>query len=513
MLTRFPKESVGSSSYEYDSMVKVWRRTRAIINGELHAKEHDAVLDTINYSNLLIPFSPKMSQEQYRWFVSEAELPGLVSQYARVLVGGLLRKAPSLGLPSNAPPDALDWIKNKFTEDDRSISAFLDAAIWEELSTSSGVVSIDFPKVENYESLSIEERAKLKPYPILWKAEEVINKQIGKNPVTGAPMLSRIIFRYVTKEYKDNVFHPKYVGTVVDHFLDDSGNYAVQYYKKNGDTLVNVVSGEATTGENYTTDWKPEGEPIYPKVKGDYFKFIPVFFINGEFNYEVPLLSPLVDREVALYNKVSRRNHLLYGASTYTPVIFSHMSEESFEKIVNSGLGSWILLSPDDKVETLKTPTEALADMEKAIESAVAEMSRMGIRMLAPEGSGDSGVALEIRNAPQTAQLGVLNVKISQTMRDIINTMLLWRYGPEINFEETEFTLSTDFDPSPLGVDWLRLVTEWYQARLIPRSTFIKVAKHHDILPSDYDDEEGIKEIGEDALTGASDRIQIDEDV
>jgi hypothetical protein len=512
--TRLPRESVGSPTPEYDSMLRLWRRSRAIIGGELKAKEHDQFIDLMNYSNLLVPFSPKMSQAQYRWYVAEAELPGLVSQYARVLVGGLLRKPPVIKLPEGVPEGAEDWINNKFTEDNRSISAFLDSTIWEEFSTSSGVISVDFPMVRNYEALDKETRDKLKPFPILWKAEEVINRQTGKDPDTGLPLLTRVVFRYVSHNFDDNPYHPKLQLTVADHHLDEDGNYAVQYYKRDGEAIVDVFNGSITPAQevSYTSaDWKADGEPFYPKIRGKPLRRLPIFFANGESALEEPLLSPLIDREIALYNKVSRRNHLLYGASTYTPVIFSNMAPEDFERVVGGGLGSWILLGQEDKTEILATPTEALADMERAIESAVAEMSRMGIRMLAPEGSGDSGVALEIRNAPQTAQLGVLNVKLSHTFRDIINLMLEWRYSDTLKFDETEFTLSTDFDPSPLGVDWLKLVTEWYQARIIPRSTFIKIAKHHDILPTDYDDEEGIKEISEDVLTGASEKVTIDE--
>jgi hypothetical protein len=190
----------------------------------------------------------------------------------------------------------------------------------------------------------------------------------------------------------------------------------------------------------------------------------------------------------------------MYGAATYTPVIMSDMSNENFEEVVAAGLGSWIKLGVNDKVDMLQTPVEALSYMEKSIEAGVNEMARMGIRMLAPEGNDQSGIALEIRNSAQTAQLGVLNTKISETLRRIIYTMLIWKYDVKLTIDEVDFMLSADFNPSPLGADWLKLVTEWYESRLIPRSVFIKVAKDNDILPSDYNDEDGINEIKTDDL-------------
>lgn len=173
--------------------------------------------------------------------------------------------------------------------------------------------------------------------------------------------------------------------------------------------------------------------------------------------------------------------------------------EEDFAKIVNSGLGSWIKLGANDKIDVFKTPTEALADMDRAIAASVEEMAKMGVRMLAPDGDA-SGVSLEIRNSSLTAQLGVLNSKISTTIGEVIKLLLRWRYGKDLAVEEVDFKLSSDFNPAPLGSEWARLATEWYQARLIPRSVWLSIAKHHDIIPSDYNDVDGVAEIGQDTL-------------
>lgn len=44
----------------------------------------------------------------------------------------------------------------------------------------------------------------------------------------------------------------------------------------------------------------------------------------------------------------------------------------------------------------------------------------------------------------------------------------------------------------------MRLITEWYQNGLIPRSTFLEVAKNNDAIPTDYDDTKGNDEISND---------------
>jgi hypothetical protein len=145
----------------------------------------------------------------------------------------------------------------------------------------------------------------------------------------------------------------------------------------------------------------------------------------------------------------------------------------------------------------LETPTAALQDMDRAIAASIEEIAKLGIRMLSPE-TEQSGVALEIRNAAQTAQLGTLNNKVSNIMGQVMVFMLNWRYDLELKVSDIEFSLSADFDPVPIGADWLRLATEWYQQGLIPRSIWLVLLKQNDMIPPDYDDEAALQEIAAD---------------
>jgi hypothetical protein len=233
------------------------------------------------------------------------------------------------------------------------------------------------------------------------------------------------------------------------------------------------------------------------KSNGEPLDFIPAWPLNGTVEVTEPIMMPLINKELALYNKMSRRNHLLYGAATYTPVIVADMTDEQFDAIVAGGLGTWIKLPPDSTATVLETPTSALQDMEKAIASGIEEMAKLGIRMLSPE-TAQSGVALELRNASQNAQLGSLNGKVSDTMSQIVAFMLNWRYDTDYKAADVKFTLSEDFDKTPLGADWLRLATEWYEGGKVPRSVWLHLLRKNELLPPDYDDEEGQKEITED---------------
>jgi len=500
-------KSVGDPSDQYTSIRPLWDRARAVIQGQRFSKAFDTYIDNANFNNLLLPFSPSMTQHQYDFYRAEAELPGLTSQYANVLVGSMLRKGVSLELPSDVPEGAKDWILHKFTSDEKSIHAFLDEAMHEEIQTSRAWVVVDYPTVNR--ELTLEEAESLKPYPKLLRAEAVINWREGIHPVKGNTCLTQVIVRYYDTKFEENDFHPTYIDKVVVYDIPDGFLRVRTYERTKEDENVPIINGEIqqyynVEGGGYNTSnsenqWKLISTNANILKNGERLDFIPLWPLNGQCQPQEPMLQPLIDREIGLYNKVSRRNHLLYGAATYTPVVASDMSDEEFEDIVSSGLGSWLRVRDGESISALETPTNALKDMEQAINNTVDEMSKMGIRLLSPEGNS-SGVALEIRNAAQTGLLGNLNARISITMTEIIAFMLNWKYDTNYVPSDIKFMLSGDFNPAPLGADWMRLITEWYQAGLIPRSTFLEIAKQNDIIPNDYDDATATSMIEEDEL-------------
>jgi hypothetical protein len=440
----------------YREYKAVWEVNRAIIAGERKTKEYDY----FSKKKLLLPFSPTMTIEQYLFFLSEAELPGICSEFLKTVVGGLLRKTPVLGLPENAPNGAYSWLTHEFGQDDSSLVSFLAHAIYEELQTGHAWLFVDYPQ---------EDAETAKPYPIIRPAESIINWRASNQA------LELVTVHAVEASYEKDEFHPEMIDVYFVHDLDEAGFYRVRKFVENKEVALFEIL-----------------------VKGERLSYIPAFPLNGEIEIQEPFISNLVNKEIALYNKVSRRNHLLYGAATYTPIIYSDMSDEDFEQIVGGGLGTWIRLRQGDKADILKTPTDALSDMEKAIASNIEEIAKLGVRMLAPERE-QSGVALQIRSASQLAQLGSLNSKISSTMSAVISFMLNWRYGTNYTPADIEFSLSQDFSPLPLGESWLRLATEWYKEGLIPRSSWLELLKKNDMLGSSYNDEEGRQEISENA--------------
>ena len=129
-------KTVADPNASYESLKPLWTKSRAVCSGERFVKDYDASIDTARFNNLLIPFSPTMTQQQYDFYRAEAELPGITAQFSKMLVGGLLRKKPILTLPKDVPADAQDWIMNQFGKDDSSLTSFLDQALWEGIQSS-----------------------------------------------------------------------------------------------------------------------------------------------------------------------------------------------------------------------------------------------------------------------------------------------------------------------------------------------------------------------------------------
>ena len=444
------KKTVATPCDSYDEKLSLWEKCRAICGGEEAAKAHDTLVGIP--SNFLIPFSPTMTQVQYNLLKQEAELPGVSAEFARLLVAALLRKEPEVVLPSDAPAGALEWIRGEFGADGSPLVTYMDTILLEEIITSRGWTAVDY-----YSDT---------PFPVFHPAESIINWY--KDNVE----LKWVIVAAQELVDADSEFHQSYRPVMVVHELVN-GQYQVRRFYF----------------DEKKKDWYQDEKIDQPLLNGKPLDFVPLWPNNGEIEPDQPFLLNIVNKEVALYNKITRRNHLLYGAATYTPYLIGNMDDTEFNKVVAAGLGSWLKIPEGCKLDVLKAPTEALVDLDRAIASGFEELAKLGVRMLTPE-TAQSGVALQLRNASQTAKVGTLNTRISVIMSQIIATMVNWRYRKDYKPDDVKFSLQNDFTNYIQGEGWLRLATEWYENGHIPRSVWIQLLRQNNILPDDYNDDE-----------------------
>ena len=507
---------------EYAAMRPVWDRIRAVLGGETEAKDFDGELRH-DGTNLLVPFSPKMKDDPWRFYLSEAELPGIVRQFARTIIGGMLRKPVAFSFPSDSGltdvqrVQAERWLKESIGTDGSSLLAFLDEVLWHELNNSRTWIQVNHPGP----NALMPDGGPPAPYPRLVPGENVVNWRVSEDPATRRRRLTQVVvLESIEREPKDDTdFHPGREDRAYVHELDATGLYRVRTFalrREDGapyDTgpetgpldRSQAVGGELVTGPVASGGkWTLIDTDEQITLGGARLDFIPLWPLNGSVDLQRPFMEAFVDREIGLYNKISRRNHLLYGAATYTPWIKSDelaQDENKQRSIVNAGLGSWIFLDPEDgnaDLGIMQTPTEALQSYEAAIKQTIDELTRMGIRMLAEE-NAESGVAVELHNAGPVAQLAALSRLVSQTLSKVLSFMVQWRYRLAETPEISAF-LSTDFSAVPVGEDYMRLATEMYMDGAVPRSLWLSVLKANDMLPADYDDEDAPKEIADDPV-------------
>jgi len=452
--------NVATPTKVYAEALPLWVKCRAVCSGEEAVKDHDELVG--NVDNFLVPFSPTMDQEQYQFLKREAELPGVVAEFKQLLIGALLRREPQITIPG-ATDEAINWIINEFGVDGSPILAYMSKLLDEELESTYGWTHVDYDGAT--------------PFPVLYPAEAIINVRRTNQILTQV-----VISVYEEVPSEDSEFHPDFEQKVYVHELVEGSYQVRKFYQQDG-------AGE----------WLQEA-PVIPLKDDKPLDFIPLWPNNGEITPGKPFLLTLVNKEIALYNKITRRNHLMYSASTYTPYTIG-VDDEAFRKIVNSGLGSWLQLPADADLKVLEPPTGSLQDLEKAIATGFEEMAKLGVRMLSPE-TAQSGTALNIRNASQSAKIGTLNTRVGVIIRQIIALMANWRYGLSVTYDQIKFDLQSDFTAYTGDEAWLRLLTEWYENNLIPRSIWIRILKSAEKLPDDYNDEEGKVEMAKQERIG-----------
>ena len=454
------EKTVATPRVEHENMQLAWKKIRAAVAGEDAVKAYDAIVSPGN--NLLVPFSTVMVQDQYNFFRSEARFLGFSSDFVRTSVGAMLRKEPEITIPNDDNDEVVDWIRNRFTGNDESLISFLDKAIPDQMQTGNTWVGVDYDGDSD------------KPVPMLFTGETVINWEIGDHPVAGKGVLLMLAVKTAESVAGDNEFHPDEKDVVRVHSLNEKGEYTIRRFEQDEKGVWDVVSTRIPTKHKNS---EKGGFPL---------DFIPIWSLSGCVGISQPYVQNFVNAEIGHYNANSRRNHLLYGSSSYTPVIIGNLEEGDADKITESGVGTYLFLPEGAKAEILSTPTDALKDLEAAISTEKDNMAKLGARALSPEASSrESGVSLDIRNSTSSASLSAFSRRMASTLRKVVTLMVNWRNGTDIDESDVVFTLSTNFTRPSAGEAAVLFAFELWKAKLITKEYLLRVAKDNDFLPAD----------------------------
>ena len=473
--------SVGDPNRVYDSLAPHYRVNKAVVGGASEVKKLDRSVMS-DGSNLLLPFSPAMTAASYDWYKNLSEFPGFTDQYTQVLVSGLVRKDPALTIEGvDDSEERLDWILNDFTRDGNSLDGFLKMALKEEMTTSRAFIQVNYPASGDRKLA----------YPTLIYGEQVINWRATDNQLSLLVVKKNVLVDYSEAEISNNaqlVYHQKNVERVYVHRLNE-GLYEVREYRHSSEDNVmpkGIVDGRPDDASSpYSgTDWILHAVEENIRIGSERLDFLPLFPLNGEVEPKVPLISHMIERELTLYNLLSRSNYLLYNSAAYTPIFYGDFSEDQATLVEERGIGRMLFLPEGARAEILSSPIEALDSYLNRIQQTVEDMAKLGARIINAElQTHQSGTAVNSARAPQVSQLSSLSGSVSSQLRKVIVLMIRWSYPGETPV--VDFKLSPDYEDDVLGVEWARLFGEWYDKGIFPEGYFTRFLRNEGVLRVD----------------------------
>ncbi len=449
---------------QYEYYADSWEICRAIIGGNRAVKEYDlkrnhiGTINTSTYRNnlrnyqvsndsILVPLNPTMSYNRWRWYLKVGVLPGLVSHYVKIMVGGMTHKPPTFQLDESVPNREiiLDWINNYFTIDGMPLLHFLDLALTEELTTGHTFIRIDYS--EEHE----------RPIPIIMPAEEVINWDV----ISGR--LTRVITKsYIYVNTPESPFHKTPIPVIYMHGLDPDGfYYMATYYKLDNNNGTGAESDPVLNGYQLVNLTYPTN------MQGFNLDFIPIYQMRGKVDPVEPPLQPMVDKEIELYNMESMRNHILrsHGSPTLVfktelgtvdPVIQNVQEQDAQnnynvpqQRTLDNALdaienGSVITIEDSEELSVLDHISNHVEPHIKVIESTKQYIHALGFKMLGQINQAESGVALDMKNRESSAVLSNISRVMSSTFKEVIRVMVFWQYGIELNSDQITLLLASD---------------------------------------------------------------------
>ena len=451
--------TIKQPSKSYTFWEPTWTKARAVVEGAAAVKQFDDTLRT-DGSNLLIPFSNAMSPASYSHYKQTAELPGFTASQRKTVLSALLRKQVAITLPAELNNDDVrDWISNNIYLGQGSIMSLIKDAVRDDLITSNTWLLLDY---NTYTEQPVVE---------VLPATAVISATVGFHPKKGYGNLIRLVVRRQDQRIVDDTVEDFYRYQV--HSINDEGNYQVTTYVEDGEDGVTQ-----------------EGDvPVIPTrvVGGQEVSFdeILVYPMDGSPNIESAFLADFATREMALYNLLAARNHLLILSSALTPVLTGNITDKAKQSIRDRGLGAVWYLPEGADVKILETPTGALSGLNSSIENTRQDLQQLGARQLVKD-SRASGTALEITNSPYSATLSSLSRTYSNTLRKVIAQAVNWQYKTDYNISEFNVELSSDLSRSATGSDAMTHALTLYDGGLITGDEVIKIAKDNSVVSSDY---------------------------
>lgn len=369
----------------YDKYREIWRRIRDAHEGQAKVKQMmDMYLPpTTGMGSISAATGPQMTPKgwaEYQLYMRRALFPGDVAQMVRTAIGILWNKDATVEVPKR-----MEYIKNQATsEGDTLMQLMREVNVEQCLPGRCGLLA-DLPAPVN----GLLHRGKAEPYITLYKAEQILNWDVGARGIVPHRMLNFLLLDESENERQQDLsirWQQKYlvlsIGSLVPN--DISGNYNMGRFRD--DNLISAPLSEAV-------------------VYGKKLPFIPFTFINAtniSHKVEGPPHIDLVDLCFSLYQNSADYEQMLHESAGETLVVKGGDAEKEYRV----GAHSTICPPIDGDAKFIGLNGHGMPEMAKAYQNKKIEIERKSGQMIDTRSlQRESGESLKTRLAAQTATL------------------------------------------------------------------------------------------------------------
>ena len=401
------------------------------------AKGNDAVKDK---GNLYLPELGGQSASDYKAYKMRGMLMPVVNPTAVALTGAIMRKDPTVELPSQ-----FGYLEDDVDGNGKDLSLLASMSVSELFLAGRhgllGEVTETGVAIKSYARESI----------INWSSSYVVLMQT-----------------YVTANAKD-----KFLMEVKKEYLeltfDEAGNYIQNVWRetsgKKGFTIV---------------------ETFEPDINGTRLTELPFVFMNTI--DATPMLTPpallhLADVNLDQYRLSTDLRHGLHWTALPTLFVFGEMTDAKGKQInLTVGAGSSNHIQDTDaRAELLEFTGAGLSAIDKAIVADVETMASIGARMLQGKAPGvKAAETARIEQSGESATLGTIAQSVESGITNLLRIMAEWS---GLNPDDVIIELNKDFIDASLTPQQLSEYLKMFQSEAISLDTFLNLLHKGELLP------------------------------
>lgn len=450
--------AISSKNPLYAEFIEDWQTMRDTYRGERVVKDKGQtylpptsgmVVD--GYGSLGSP-----GQAAYNAYIRRAVFPDLVADAVEAMIGIMHRKPPVINVPA-----AMEPMLERATPHGEGIHQLLRRINEQQLVTGRIGLFLDLPEGETLDQVL--------PYIATYTAETIINWDEGQVDDGRLPQLNMVVLNE-TENVRQGDFEWKEVEKYRVMLLgglaaDQDGQYRVGVFQ--GDTF-------------------NEAEMIEPSLRGNTLEQIPFVFINSKDIVPSPDDPPLLGLAklcLAIYRGEADYRQNLFMQAQDTLVVIGSNEEEH-----RVGAGATIVLPQGGDAKYIGVRADGLSEQREALQNdRRAAASKAGQLVDAVSRERESGEALKIRVAAQTATLNQIALSGAAGLQHILRLAATWM---GLDPEQVTVEPNLDFvEDEMAGREIVELMTAKAMGAPLSLQTIHKRLRDKDVTELSYEDE------------------------